>query len=58
MKEVCQTICKPIHYTKVVDVCCGHWDTQVETIPGPIVTKCIREPGTWEWDCSLLPLCL
>ena len=35
MKEVCHTICKPVHYTKDVQVCCGHWETQTETHPRP-----------------------
>jgi len=36
--------------TKWVDVQCGEWKTVTETIPGPIVEKCVRTPGTWEVD--------
>jgi len=50
MKEVTQSICKPVHYTKVVNVCCGHWETHEECIPGPVVKRCVQEPGCWTWD--------
>ncbi|MEE2781114.1 MAG: hypothetical protein VX431_02840, partial [Planctomycetota bacterium] len=61
-KNVCYTVCKPVHYTKTVNVCCGHWETQVTCCPGPVVTKCVQTPGTWEWDpcrcrCCYKPGC-
>jgi len=53
MQEVCKVVCKPVHYTKTVQVCSGRWETQVSEIPGPVVRKCVREPGCWTWDpCS------
>ena len=35
---------------KTVQVCCGHWETQVIECPGPVVRKCVQEPGCWVWD--------
>jgi hypothetical protein len=51
-REICRTVCKPVHFTKTVKVCRGHWETERCEIPGPVVTKCVREPGCWESDCS------
>ena len=49
-REVCRTIRRPVHFTRTVEVCTGHWDTHVEEIPGPVVQKCVQEPGCWNWD--------
>ena len=49
-RQVCYTVCKPVHYTKEVQVCCGRWETQTTECPGPVVRKCVREPGCWVWD--------
>jgi hypothetical protein len=49
-REVCYTVCKPVCYTKTIQICCGHWDTQVSECPGPVINKCVQEPGCWTWD--------
>ena len=33
-----------------MQVHCGHWETETCEIPGPVITRCIREPGCWVWD--------
>ena len=27
-RECCYTVCKPVHYTKTIKVCSGHWETR------------------------------
>jgi len=49
-RDVCYTVCKPVTETKEVQVCCGEWKTVQEHIPGPVVNKCVCEPGCWQWD--------
>jgi hypothetical protein len=49
-RDVCYTVCKPVTTYKEVQECCGSWKTVTEHCPGPVVEKCVREPGTWEWD--------
>jgi hypothetical protein len=46
-RDVCRTVCKPVHFTKTVKVCGGRWETETYEVPGPVVTRCIREPGCW-----------
>ena len=50
-KDVCYTVCKPVCESKCVNVCTGEWRTTSEYVPGPVVEKCVRERGTWEYDC-------
>ena len=49
-RDVCRTICKPVHFTKTVKVCSGRWETECFEVPGPVITRCVREPGCWVWD--------
>ena len=49
-REVCYTVCKPVKYTKTIQCRTGRWETQVCEKPGPVVTKCVQEPGCWVWD--------
>ena len=49
-REVCRTVCKPVHFTKTVKVCSGRWETETCEIPGPVITRCVREPGCWVCD--------
>jgi hypothetical protein len=41
---------EPVYTEKCVKVCGGHWEERTECIPGPIVTKCCRLPGTYVFD--------
>src|SRR5262249_9208693 len=56
-REVCYTVCKPVHETKEIQVCCGHGVTQVTEVPGPVITKCVQEPGCWVYDCCCCRCC-
>ena len=49
-RDYCEVVRKPVHYTKKVMVNCGRWETQVTECPGPVVTKCVQEPGCRKWD--------
>ncbi len=40
----------PEQYTKTVTVRGGHWETRTETVPGPMMRRTVREPGTWTFD--------
>ena len=44
------SVCVPEQYTRTVTVKGGHWETRTETIPGPVMKKTVREPGTWTYD--------
>ncbi len=59
-RTVTYNVTKPVNYTKTIQVKGGHWDTVTEEVPGPVVRKVTREPGTWSYDpctckCVLLP---
>lgn len=49
-RTVPYSVCKPVHYTKTIEEDCGHWEKQIIEKPGPVVTRCVQEPGCWEWD--------
>src|ERR1700683_2617062 len=34
----------------MLDVDCGEWQNQTETIPGPVMDQCQCDPGTWCYD--------
>ena len=58
----CYTVCEPVVEEKIIKKDCGEWKTEVIECPGPIVTKCIQEPGTWTFDpctckCVYVPGC-
>src|SRR5262249_21031192 len=42
--------CEPVWTEKCYTVCTGSWHAEQEYIPGPIVNKCCRQPGTWCFD--------
>ena len=44
------SVCVPEQYTRTVTVKGGHWETKTETIPGPVMRKTVRQPGTWTYD--------
>ena len=46
------TVMVPEQYTKTVTVKGGHWETRTETVPGPMMKRTVREPGTWSYDAS------
>src|SRR6185369_5386288 len=61
-RDVCHTTCRPVCESKVIEVECGEWKTVQECIPGPVMTRCVQDPGTWEWDpctccCCYRPGC-
>lgn len=61
-RDVCYTVRRPIHETRNVEYCTGEWKTETYHVPGPVVTKCVRDPGTWELDpctgcCCYKPGC-
>jgi len=37
-------------YTETISVPTGHYETHVEEHPGPVMKKCVQEPGCWKWD--------
>jgi hypothetical protein len=49
-RPVPYTVCRQVPYKETVPIHSGCWKTVTEERPGPVVTKCIREPGCWEWD--------
>ena len=49
-REVVRVVCTPVNYTKTIQVRGGHWETRTEEVPGPVVRRVVREPGTWVWD--------
>jgi hypothetical protein len=50
MRPVPYTVCRKVPYTETIPIHSGCWQTYTEEVPGPVVTKCIQEPGCWEWD--------
>jgi len=50
VRTVPYTVPRQIEYTKTIDIHTGDWETHVEEQPGPIIEKCVREPGCWIWD--------
>src|SRR5262249_53059141 len=45
--------CEPVYSERTVVVNTGCWKTEQQYIPGPVVQKCCRQPGTWHFDpCS------
>ncbi len=50
IRTVPYTVPREIPYTKTINIHTGCWETHVEEHPGPVVKKCVQEPGCWEWD--------
>lgn len=46
-RTVSYSVPRTVHYTKTINVPCGHWETRVEVHPGPVVCKYVQEPGCW-----------
>src|SRR3989304_3706103 len=44
-RDVCKVTCVPVCETKKIMVDCGEWKTETIECPGPVVTKCVQEPG-------------
>ena len=49
-REVCQTVMKPVTTTSCVPVQCGEWQTVSECVPGPVVDRCVQDPGQFVLD--------
>jgi hypothetical protein len=61
-REICYNVMVPVKYTKTIQVPSGHWVTEEYEVPGPVIRKCVREPGTWTYDacgckCCYTPGC-
>jgi hypothetical protein len=39
-----------VHYTQTIPVHSGRWEYRTEEQPGPVLQKCVQEPGCWKWD--------
>src|SRR5262249_47990786 len=53
--EPCEKIvktytCEPVFTTKQICVKTGDWHTESCFVPGPVVNRCCRMPGTWTFD--------
>src|SRR5207244_13658111 len=42
--------CEPVTFEQHITVQTGEWQTEKTYCPGPIVQRCYREPGKWEFD--------
>lgn len=44
------TVPRTVHYTETIPVHGGRWEKRIEECPGPVIEKCVQEPGCWKWD--------
>lgn len=49
-RSVPRTVPREVAYTKTIDIHTGCWETHIEEHPGPVIKKCVQEPGCWQWD--------
>ena len=49
-KDVCHTVCRPITETRCENVCGGEWQIVKECVPGPVVDRCVTDPGSFCFD--------
>ncbi|MCO6454595.1 MAG: hypothetical protein J5I93_04770 [Pirellulaceae bacterium] len=49
-RTVHYSVPRTVHTTHTIPIHTGHWVTRTEEQPGPVLQRCVQEPGCWKWD--------